>query len=235
MLLWHYWFFLISHHDPLFPLFLFSWQHSASTASFTSVGSILQRSSPELTTMTWACWSLLITSWRNTSQTWSRKSKVNDCERQTVVQDRVLSPMIYAVHVSNLFVLWHSEWLNACTVKKLVLVVTCLETNEVMERWQFDIECDKTAKECRSESPPSTATFIPPPNNIWHLGASWLAGISSEFQQVATVNHLQELHLQFEFQGCFLWWPQWLNTIQLPSVGWWQQAGLEITQIHKQS
>lgn len=62
----------------------------------------------------------------------------------------------------NFSVLWHSEWLNACTVKKLVLVVTCLETNEVLERWQFDIECDKTAKESRSESSSSTVTFIPP-------------------------------------------------------------------------
>lgn len=44
-----------------------------------------------------------------------------------------------------------SEWLFECTVQKLVLVVTCLETNEVLERWQFDIECDKTAKENRSD------------------------------------------------------------------------------------
>ncbi|KAI2662272.1 Mitotic spindle assembly checkpoint protein MAD2A [Labeo rohita] len=39
------------------------------------------------------------------------------------------------------------EWLFDCTVQKLVVVITCLETNEVLERWQFDIQCDKTAKE----------------------------------------------------------------------------------------
>ncbi|TRY94571.1 hypothetical protein DNTS_024386 [Danionella cerebrum] len=39
------------------------------------------------------------------------------------------------------------EWLFECIVQKLVVVITCLETNEVLERWQFDIECDKTAKE----------------------------------------------------------------------------------------
>ncbi|XP_024229616.1 mitotic spindle assembly checkpoint protein MAD2A-like [Oncorhynchus tshawytscha] len=39
------------------------------------------------------------------------------------------------------------EWLFDCTVQKLVLVITCLETSEVLERWQFDIECDKSAKE----------------------------------------------------------------------------------------
>ncbi|MBN3303294.1 mitotic spindle assembly checkpoint protein MAD2A [Amia ocellicauda] len=39
------------------------------------------------------------------------------------------------------------EWLFDCTVQKIVIVLTCLETNEVLERWQFDIECDKTAKD----------------------------------------------------------------------------------------
>lgn len=43
-----------------------------------------------------------------------------------------------------------AEWLFECTVQKLVLVITCLETNKVLERWQFDIECDKSAKERRS-------------------------------------------------------------------------------------
>lgn len=47
-------------------------------------------------------------------------------------------------------VLCVAEWLFECTVQKLVLVITCLETNEVLERWQFDIECDKSAKESRS-------------------------------------------------------------------------------------
>ncbi|XP_077399634.1 mitotic spindle assembly checkpoint protein MAD2A [Vanacampus margaritifer] len=39
------------------------------------------------------------------------------------------------------------EWLLNCTVQKLVLVITCLDTSEVLERWQFDIECDKSAME----------------------------------------------------------------------------------------
>lgn len=42
-----------------------------------------------------------------------------------------------------------SEWLFECTVQKLVLVVTCTETNDVLERWQFNIQCDKSAKESR--------------------------------------------------------------------------------------
>lgn len=108
-----------------------------------------------------------------------------------VVQDRSWDSKISAFNVLNLFVLWHSEWLNACTVKKLVLVVTCLETNEVLERWQFDIECDKTAKECRSGSPPSRVNFILP-NNICLLCATGSGGIPSKFQQVATMNHLQQ-------------------------------------------
>lgn len=59
-----------------------------------------------------------------------------------------------------------SEWLFECTVQKLVLVITSLETNDVLERWQFDIECDKSAKESRSVtdsshlSSPSTSAFL---------------------------------------------------------------------------
>lgn len=53
------------------------------------------------------------------------------------------------VQVSN-WLFCVAEWLFECTVQKLVLVITCLETNEVLERWQFDIECDKSAKESRS-------------------------------------------------------------------------------------
>uniref|UniRef100_A0A672M6Q4 Mitotic spindle assembly checkpoint protein MAD2A n=1 Tax=Sinocyclocheilus grahami TaxID=75366 RepID=A0A672M6Q4_SINGR len=47
------------------------------------------------------------------------------------------------------------EWLFDCTVQKLVVVITCLETNEVLERWQFDLECDKTfflPDQCKYES-----------------------------------------------------------------------------------
>lgn len=36
-------------------------------------------------------------------------------------------------------------------MKKLVLVVTCLDSKTVLERWQFDVECDKSAKGSRSE------------------------------------------------------------------------------------
>lgn len=62
-------------------------------------------------------------------------------------------------YMLHLFILCVSEWLFECTVQKLVLVITCLDTNEVLERWQFDIECDKSAKESRSAPPPSTLTF----------------------------------------------------------------------------
>jgi len=36
-----------------------------------------------------------------------------------------------------------SEWLYAGNVQKLVLVITSLETQAVLERWNFDIETDK--------------------------------------------------------------------------------------------
>lgn len=54
-----------------------------------------------------------------------------------------------------------SEWLFECTVQKLVLVITSLETNDVLERWQFDIECDKSAKESRSVTDFSSFGWIP--------------------------------------------------------------------------
>ncbi|XP_043552587.1 mitotic spindle assembly checkpoint protein MAD2A isoform X1 [Chiloscyllium plagiosum] len=36
------------------------------------------------------------------------------------------------------------DWLCNHFVQRLVVVINSIETNEVLERWQFDIECDKT-------------------------------------------------------------------------------------------
>ncbi|ESO89003.1 hypothetical protein LOTGIDRAFT_182926 [Lottia gigantea] len=36
------------------------------------------------------------------------------------------------------------EWLTNMSLQKLVVVVKSIHTNEVLERWQFDIDCDKT-------------------------------------------------------------------------------------------
>ncbi len=35
------------------------------------------------------------------------------------------------------------------TVQKLIVVVSNVSTTEVVERWQFDIECDKSYNENR--------------------------------------------------------------------------------------
>ncbi len=35
------------------------------------------------------------------------------------------------------------------TVKKLIVVVSDVATNVVVERWEFDIECDKSITETR--------------------------------------------------------------------------------------
>ena len=37
-------------------------------------------------------------------------------------------------------------WLNDLNVKKLVLVMQDLESKENVERWSFDVVCDKTVK-----------------------------------------------------------------------------------------
>ncbi|GCB80338.1 mitotic spindle assembly checkpoint protein MAD2A [Scyliorhinus torazame] len=39
------------------------------------------------------------------------------------------------------------DWLCNHFVQRLVVVINSIETNEVLERWQFDIECDKTMTE----------------------------------------------------------------------------------------
>eukprot|EP00057_Strongylocentrotus_purpuratus_P035048 XP_797532.3 PREDICTED: mitotic spindle assembly checkpoint protein MAD2A [Strongylocentrotus purpuratus] len=36
------------------------------------------------------------------------------------------------------------EWLNQQIVQKVVVTISTEGTNEVLERWQFDIECDKS-------------------------------------------------------------------------------------------
>ncbi|KAJ1206356.1 hypothetical protein NDU88_001762 [Pleurodeles waltl] len=47
------------------------------------------------------------------------------------------------------------DWLYKCSVQKLVVVISSIENHETLERWQFDIECDKTTKE---ESAPREKT-----------------------------------------------------------------------------
>lgn len=39
------------------------------------------------------------------------------------------------------------DWLCMCSVQKVVVVISNLENGEVLERWQFDIACDKTARD----------------------------------------------------------------------------------------
>nr|2V64_D Chain D, MITOTIC SPINDLE ASSEMBLY CHECKPOINT PROTEIN MAD2A [Homo sapiens]2V64_E Chain E, MITOTIC SPINDLE ASSEMBLY CHECKPOINT PROTEIN MAD2A [Homo sapiens]2V64_H Chain H, MITOTIC SPINDLE ASSEMBLY CHECKPOINT PROTEIN MAD2A [Homo sapiens] len=39
------------------------------------------------------------------------------------------------------------DWLYKCSVQKLVVVISNIESGEVLERWQFDIECDKGSGE----------------------------------------------------------------------------------------
>lgn len=46
------------------------------------------------------------------------------------------------------------EWLQTLTVKKIVVAIKSSDTNEVLERWQFDVHCDKTAANERSVDHP---------------------------------------------------------------------------------
>lgn len=40
-----------------------------------------------------------------------------------------------------------ADWLMAKTIQKLVVVITGVETKETLERWVFDVECEKTTTE----------------------------------------------------------------------------------------
>ena len=44
---------------------------------------------------------------------------------------------------------FHLDWLFDKTVKKLVIVIINIDTHEPLERWQFDVECDKDTTETR--------------------------------------------------------------------------------------
>lgn len=37
------------------------------------------------------------------------------------------------------------KWLSDMTVEKLVVVIKDVSTGEVLERWQFDVQCDKSS------------------------------------------------------------------------------------------
>ena len=38
------------------------------------------------------------------------------------------------------------DWLQENTLQRVVMVISQVDTDEVVERWQFDIQCENTAK-----------------------------------------------------------------------------------------
>ncbi|XP_067943325.1 mitotic spindle assembly checkpoint protein MAD2A-like [Watersipora subatra] len=51
------------------------------------------------------------------------------------------------------------HWLTSLTVQKLVVIIKSVETNEVLERWQFNVQCDKSYVESK-EGDRSTARKV---------------------------------------------------------------------------
>ena len=41
----------------------------------------------------------------------------------------------------------NAEWLYKLTVQKLVIVIRSLDNSEVIERWQFNVDCEKTSND----------------------------------------------------------------------------------------
>lgn len=116
-----------------------------STASCTSAASTPPRPSPACRSTGSPCWSPRTPSWPITSTTWRSRWKVRAgggalpavsprCPRRSSSLSKWL-PWLLA------------EWLYKCIVQRLVVVISSIESSEVLERWQFDIECDKTAKD----------------------------------------------------------------------------------------
>ena len=56
--------------------------------------------------------------------------------------------MLYFIENKYILIIFVA-WLMSMTVQKLVLVIKNIDTLEVVERWQFDIQCDKTVSEDR--------------------------------------------------------------------------------------
>ena len=42
--------------------------------------------------------------------------------------------------------LLHSEWLEGNALQRVVMVITQVDTEEVIERWQFDIHCENSGQ-----------------------------------------------------------------------------------------
>ena len=40
----------------------------------------------------------------------------------------------------------HSEWLEGNALQRVVMVITQVDTEEVIERWQFDIHCENSGQ-----------------------------------------------------------------------------------------
>lgn len=149
----------------------FCLQRLVSTVFCTSEGFTRQRPSQESHSMTWAFSWPQTPNWRTISLMSSHNSKVrykhtpqqHDLRWLTITSNNHNLQCLVCfdqwviwtqkdwdpVEMNVMLMLVSAEWLFECTVQKLVVVITCLETNEVLERWQFDIECDKTAKESR--------------------------------------------------------------------------------------
>ncbi|GAB1600365.1 mitotic spindle assembly checkpoint protein MAD2A-like [Argonauta hians] len=52
------------------------------------------------------------------------------------------------------------EWLTSMMLEKLVIVIRCADTNEVLERWQFDVEDDRPGTKENSNPVPKSLKTV---------------------------------------------------------------------------
>lgn len=60
----------------------------------------------------------------------------------------------------TIYIFFLVDWLFDKTVKKLVVVILNIDSHEPLERWQFDVECDKEMTEKRLLYPPCKSLLL---------------------------------------------------------------------------
>ena len=58
------------------------------------------------------------------------------------------------------FVLLFLDWLEQNSLQRVVMVITQVDTEEVLERWQFDIQCEKTGKGATGDNKQQPKKFV---------------------------------------------------------------------------
>ena len=68
--------------------------------------------------------------------------------------------LLIVFEIPSPFVLLFLDWLEQNSLQRVVMVITQVDTEEVLERWQFDIQCEKTGKEATGNNKQQAKKFV---------------------------------------------------------------------------